>query len=306
MARASESSAPAQPEGPAAAPSVADEPPDYATLDDDALASLYKKAADALDEGSLSASQREHLAAVGEHADDPHLRANAWLALGSWAQDAGKLDEAIGYFRRVVWILPEEAAGHAVLAMALAAGEKYDEAISAQEKLIEIDPDDLQAWLIWGELEVKAGHGEKAAKVYAGYEMRRKGLLDGLTLQKDGAYRLRPEDRVDCAVALAAAPDNGTALGLLYALSSDPDASVREAVVRSMGFQRFVGYLKPLEHHLTVELETSVKVATLEAIGAIRADPVETRPGVAPAGDAPAPPKAREGSAAPKGAPVAD
>ena len=70
-----------------------------------------------------------------------------------------------------------------------------------------------------------------------------------------------------------------------------------------MGIQRFVGYLKPLEHHLSVETETRVKVATLEAIGQIRADPVETRPASAPvAGSASAP----EPGGAAEGAPVGD
>lgn len=290
-----------------AALAVALKPPDFATFDDDALAALYREVTESLDVGALTPAQRVQLSAVGDHADDPHLRANAWLALGSLAHDEGRLDEGIKHFQDVVALLPGEPAGHAVLAMALAARERYDEAITAQEKLVELDPDDLQAWLIWGELEVKAGHSEKASRVYAGYEMRRKGLLDGLTLQTDGVYRLRAEDRANCATALAAAPDNGTAMGLLYALSSDPDPSVRESIVGAMGTQRFVGYLKPLEHHLTVETTTAMKVATLAAIGEIRADPVETRPGVAPVGSETVPLNAGDvTTAARKGAPVAE
>lgn len=294
----------ASPERASSPPPAQAPPPDYASMDDDGLAQIYKKMADALDEGPLTDGQRVQLRAVATHANDPHLQANARLALGSLAEGEGRLEDAIVEYREVVSLVPREPAGHAVLAMALAARSEYDEAIAAQRQLVELDPDDLQAWLIWGELEVKAGHGEQAAKVYAGYEMRRKGLLDGLTLQKDGAYRLRPEDRADCASALAAAPDNGTAMGLLYALSSDPEPSVRAAIVRAMGAQRFVGYLKPLEHHLTVEQTPEVKVATLAAIGEIRANPVETRPGVAPGTATPAPSEGAPPSK--KGAPVGE
>ena len=167
-------------------------------------------------------------------------------------QDAGDFAGAIRRFEQVATLLPEEPAGHAVLALARAATKDFEGALVAQKRLVELDPDDLQAWLIWGELQVKAGHPEEAAKVYAGYEVRRKGLLDGLTLKKGEAYELQPEDRAGCARALGAATDNGTALALLYALSSDPHPGVRAALVEVMAEQRLEGYLEPLEHHLTV------------------------------------------------------
>ena len=273
---------PAGKEAPAAGPTTPSTVAEWSALGDDELAALYRAVTARLEEAPLDDAGAATLEGVAAHAKDVHLRANAWLALGSAAQDRGDVPAAVALFSRVTAALPDEPAGHAVLALALAAQEDYEAAVASQRRLVALDPDDLQAWLIWGELQVKAGQSEEAAKVYAGYEARRKGLLDGLTLQREGAYTLRPEDRAACAMALSAAPDNGTAMALLYALSSDPDPRVREALVTAMGIQRFEGYLAPLEHHLTVETDPDTKVATLRAIGEIRAQPVQTRPGPSP------------------------
>ena len=143
-------------------------------------------------------------------------------------------------------------------------------------------PDDLQAYLILGELRYKAKDEKGATEAYAAYEVRRKALLDGLTLKKDGAYVAGPAERAKIATYLLPASDNGTALALLYALESDPEASVRDAIVELMGAQRLEGYKQGLEAYLAkAEAEESKKVAQW-ALGEIAREPMNVRPGAAP------------------------
>jgi len=143
-------------------------------------------------------------------------------------------------------------------------------------------PDDLMGWLLLGELHVKGGKSEEAAKVYGAYEMRRKGLLDGLTLKQDGEYVQDEGQRAACAEALVVANDNGTSLGLMYALDSDPSPVVRERVAAIMGEQRMIGYRKLLETKLGSEPNDAVKEAITWAISEIDREPVETAPGPVP------------------------
>jgi hypothetical protein len=169
-----------------------------------------------------------------------------------------------------------------VLALALSKDSRWEEAIEAQWIVVEMIPDDLVGWLLLGELHVKAGKLEDAAQVYTAYELRRKGLLEGLTRKQGGEYVEDEAERAACVEALAPAIDNGTALALMYALDSDPSPVVRERVASIMGEQRLVGYAKLLATKQLSETDETVKKAIEWAIAEIGREPVETAPGPVP------------------------
>lgn len=221
---------------------------------------------------------------AAEKAPDPPLRANASLLLGTLYERTGDRRSAISFYRQAAALLKGEVEPHRVLALALAADGKHVEAIPEQEIVVRDDPDDLEAWLLLGELNIKAGREEDAGKAYAAYEARRKGLIDGLTLQnKDGTWILPVEQRAACARALIPARENGTALALLYSLSREPDPSVRLALAEAMGTQRLAAYKQPLTEKLAGESDPEAKAAMVWALQEIERDPLDARPGPAPA-----------------------
>jgi tetratricopeptide (TPR) repeat protein len=219
---------------------------------------------------------------VASEAEDAHLRANASLLLGGMHEARSDQRSAISFYRQAQELIPDEAGPHIVLALALSKDQKWEAAIAEQWIVVEMIPDDLVGWLLLGEFLVKGGDLDEAAKVYGAYELRRKGLLDGLTLQQDGAYVKDEAERAACAEALAPAVDNGTALALMYALDSDTSPAVRERVAAIMGEQRLVGYQKLLETKLATEPVAEVKQAIEWALAEIQRDPIETAPGPIP------------------------
>ncbi|MBK8237515.1 MAG: HEAT repeat domain-containing protein [Deltaproteobacteria bacterium] len=288
-------------------------PPPPAALDDDALASRYaelKRGFDADPEhfGGAAGSKEfteitSELRKLGAQAHDVHLQANAALLLGAMHQERGHAAEAAGAYRRATELVGDDAGPHMALARALLQTQDYAAAEAAQRRAIELDPDNLEQYLALGEILVKAGKQDASAKAYADYEVRRAGLIDGLTLRRDGAYIVGTQERVACAQALASASDVGTAFALLYALQSEPDAAVRAAIATTMGIHRLAGYKPRLTTVLAAETSPEVREAIAWALGEIDRDPVDTKldgpppagtPGTAapgkPAGDAkPAP-----------------
>ncbi len=256
-------------------------------LTQDQLEELYRtvktriEATTQISDASFAEHERD-LRKVAEKAEDKHLRANASMLLGSLFEERGDRRTAISFYRQAMAAVPEEPSPRAVLAMSLAADQQWKEAIEIQGEVVRMVPDDLQAWLLLGEMNVKAGDQDEALLAYTAYELRRKGLLDGLTLKKDGQYVLDEDQRAACADALAPAADNGTALALMYALDSDPSAKVRASVASVMGEQRLVGYKAFLEGKLASEADADAKAAIEWAIGEIQREPVETAPGALP------------------------
>ncbi|HET6583752.1 MAG TPA: HEAT repeat domain-containing protein [Nannocystaceae bacterium] len=216
------------------------------------------------------------LRAITNEADDVHLRANAALLLGAVLQERDRWSEAAGAYRRATELVPDDAGPWMALARAEAKQpERTSEAIAAQRRALELDPDNLENFLALGELFVRAGDEQEATTVYAAYEVRRKGLIDGLTLTKDGAYIVSIDERIACAEALAAATDIGTAYALMYALEKDPEPRVRAAVVQTMGIQRLAGYAPFLAKTLARETDETVRTAIAAAVAEIERDPVE-------------------------------
>lgn len=233
--------------------------------------------------GRILGESGAELRQIAESARDPHLRANASLLLGTLYEATSDPRSAISFYRQAASLLPADAGPRRVLAMALASDQQFAAALPEQQKVVEDDPDDLEAWLLLGEVAVKAGVQDTATRAYAAYEMRRKGLIDGITLKSpNGTFPLPPDQRAGCARALIPARDNGTAIALLYALDIETEPSVRAAIVEAMGAQRLAGYKPALEAKLAKESAQEVKEAMIWALAEIQRDPLDTRPGPAP------------------------
>jgi tetratricopeptide (TPR) repeat protein len=265
----------------------ATEPAPLPPLTQEQLEELYRtakarfEATAELPEQSVAELEAD-LRRVANESEDVHLRANASLLLGHMFEDRGDQRTAVSFYRQAAELLPDDVDTHIVLALALAKAERWDEAIAEQWKVVEAIPDDLIGWLLLGELHVKGGMLEDATQVYGAYELRRKGLLDGLTLKSGGEYLKDETERAACAEALAPAVDNGTALALMYAFDSDSSPKVRAAVATVMGEQRLLGYQKLLKDKLASEAEAEVKEAIEWALAEIERDPVDTAPGAVP------------------------
>jgi tetratricopeptide (TPR) repeat protein len=288
---------------PAAAPTTP-------AVDDDALAMRYlelRAGYDAAPESYGGKAGSPELTAIttelrtmSNEAKDVHLRANAALLLGAMHQARGGWEAAAGAYRRAAQLVPEDAGPHMALARALSMTKDYKAAAEAQLRAVELDPDNLEQYLALGELRIKAGDKASGAKAYADYEVRRRGLIDGLTLKHEGAYKVSIDDRIGCAESLAVAADVGTAFALLYALEQEPEPKVRAAIVRAMGSHRFVGYKPRLVKRLADEQDAGVREAITWAVAEIDRDPVDTRlEGPPPSETAPAQLPAPAGGATP-------
>lgn len=219
---------------------------------------------------------------VANEAEEPHLRANAALLLGAMHDERDEHELAANYYRHAAKLIPDDAGPLMALALALGRQDKFAEAAQVQGQATELDPDNLENWLALGELRLKAGDKDGATQAYVDYERRRKGLIDGLTLTKNGNYVVSIEQRVGCAEALASATDQGTAVALAYALRTDPEPSVRATVARVMGVQRLTWYREPLKQALAGDQASDVREAATWAMAEIDRDPVEVTKGDAP------------------------
>lgn len=233
---------------------------------------------------------KDDLMRVSNEAKDIHLRANASLLLGLLYEGRADVKGAIAQYQHAAKLVPDDAGPYMALALSLGANKQFKDAAAAQKTATTLDPDNLENWLVLGELLVKSGDKDAGVAAYVDYERRRKGLIDGLTLKdKQGAFLVAPPERVGCAEALASATDQGTAIALTYAFKSDPDSSVRAAAASVMGLQRLTVYKAALEAALPTATG-EVKESVAWALSEIERDPVtpkqpELPPEVAAASD---------------------
>jgi tetratricopeptide (TPR) repeat protein len=221
---------------------------------------------------------RTSLRAITNDSEDAHLRANAALFLGTLHEARKELAPAIDLYRHAAKLVADDAGPHMALALALAAHGQHAEAVTVQEKATALDPDNLENYLVLGEMRIKAGDAQGGAQAYVDYERHRKSLIDGLTLTKDGNYLVSIDERIGCADALASAADLGTAVALLYALEIEPEPRVRQAIVHTMGVQRLEGYKHRLAAHLEKEQDPDVREVVAWTLGEIERDPVVAQP----------------------------
>ncbi len=254
-----------------------------APLDDDAAAERYLeiKAKFEADPAVLVGGPEFHglkksLEEITNGAGAKPLRANAALLLGAMVEVRGDSAQAAGFYEHAATLIPDDAGPFMALAVAHASAGNFTEAVKAQEDAARLDPDNLENWLALGELRMRAGDQDGSVQAYLAYEKRRKGLIDGLTLHDEqGAYVVDVDNRVACAESLAAAADQGTAVALVYALRSDPEAGVREAVARVMGIHRLEIYQPVLTTQSSQEQDAKVKESVTWALAEIARSPVK-------------------------------
>jgi tetratricopeptide (TPR) repeat protein len=261
------------------------DPTAKAPLDDDAAAERYLAIKAELEadpnvaKGSQFPGLRAELEGIANGAQAKPMRANAALLLGAMLETRGEHRKAAGYYQHAATLIPDDAGPHMALAVANAAAQDFAAAAAAQEQAATLDPDNLENWLALGELRMRAGDQDGAAKAYVAYELRRKGLIDGLTLHDAaGTPVVSSEERIACAEALAAAADQGTGYALIYALRRDPDPKVRATVAQVMGLQRLDMYLPALQTQAAEDADLEVKQAVTAALAEIAADPVRIEP----------------------------
>ncbi len=217
---------------------------------------------------------KKDLSRVSNEAKDIHLRANASLLLGLLYEGRTDVKGAIAQYQHAAKLVPDDAGPYMALALALGSDKQFKDAAQAQKTATTLDPDNLENWLVLGEMLVKSGDKEAGVAAYVDYERRRKGLIDGLTLKnKKGDFLVGPPERVGCAEALASATDQGTAIALTYAFKSDPEPSVRSAAAAVMGVQRLTIYKPALEAALPTAAG-EVKESVAWALAEIERDPV--------------------------------
>jgi tetratricopeptide (TPR) repeat protein len=299
--------------GPSMIPSVAAKD-EAKAVDDDALAQRYLELKTAFEDdpkgfgGSpqgLAEITRE-LRAMSNAAKAVPLQANAAALLAAIHYEHGGWAEAVGAYRRATQLVPDDPDLRMALVRALAKNGELSAAAEAQLRAIELAPDDLEQYLVLGELRIRAGDKDGGAKAYADYEVRRLGLIDGLTLKRGDAYRVTIDERIACAEHLAVAADVGTAFALLYALENEPEPRVRTAIVEAMGAHRFVGYEPRLTSRLGKETDPDVRAAIAWALAEIKRDPIDTRLDTPPVEGAPPPTPPKSKLDAPAGGAVSD
>lgn len=252
---------------------------------------------------------KAELTRVSNEAKDIHLRANASLLLGLLYEGRRDVKAAVAQYEHAAKLVPDDAGPHMALALALAADKRFADAAQAQKKATTLDPDNLENWLVLGELLVKSGDKDAGVAAYVDYERRRKGLIDGLTLKnKEGKFLVGTEERAGCAEALASATDQGTAIALTYAFKSDPETDVRAAVAAVMGVQRLEVYKPALLDALPKATEPTLKESIAWALAEIDRDPVKPKrpelpPEVQAAAAEPAKDETKAAPAQPAGSP---
>lgn len=146
---------------------------------------------------------------------------------GADAARAGNLDTAITLFGKAIEIDPELAPAHAASARLLLARERYQEAVTAAEKALELDPGMTDIQRTRYEAYRRLGQEDKAREVFEELASADpEGLAD--TLYERGRVAFQGGDTAAAVQALEQAvqakPDHARAhymLGLSYANSGD-------------------------------------------------------------------------------------
>lgn len=152
---------------------------------------------------------------------------------GADASRAGDLDTALTLFSKATEIDPELAPAHAASARLLLARERYEDALAAAERALDIDPDLVEVQRVRYAAYRGLGQEEKAVEVF---EQLAAADPEGLaeTLYEQGRTAFQAGDTAQAVQALEQAvqanPDHARAhymLGLSYA-NSDQKAKAKE------------------------------------------------------------------------------
>jgi tetratricopeptide (TPR) repeat protein len=241
---------------------------------------LYEQAKGLLRAGKPGPAVDVFRRSIAAHGNG-ELVASCHLGLGSALGDLGQHEEAVEAYKKVVELRPDDAEAY----RALAAGEedagKMREARESLEHSLALDPNQPSAYQDLASLCLRAKDVEGAKRVYLRYELTRTRLVLTLAKAKDDG------ERASAARVLGEARDEATAKALGLALT-DRSPKVRLAVIRALGQQALSAGAGPLRELLerTQNPEEKRQIELSLAAIAAAAQPA-TPPAVTPA---PAPP----------------
>lgn len=197
--------------------------------DDPAALIVLYDAHEAKGETATAQQYLERLGSAGGGTDAAIRVFNA----GADAARSGDLDTAITLFAKAVEIDSELAPAHAASARLLLARERYEEALAAAERALDIDPDLVEVQRVRYEAYRRLGQEEKALEVFEELAAADpEGLAE--TLYERGRTAFQAGDTAQAVQALEQAvqakPDHARAhymLGLSYA-NADEKAKAKQ------------------------------------------------------------------------------
>jgi len=162
----------------------------------------------------------------------------ALLKFGNDLMDRGEVAETIAAYRSLTMLAPQFSPGYRSLALALEQGGELGGALSASARAIELQGDDLDAYLIMARLLLKLERMEQAVAMYELAALAAPARSD---IQASLAAALARQGRLDeasaaCRKAIALSPQNVGAwlnLGIISSKRGDLDGAVeayRQAV----------------------------------------------------------------------------
>jgi tetratricopeptide (TPR) repeat protein len=179
-----------------------------------------------------TAAAEQYLARLGAAGGGTDAAIRVFNA-GADAARAGDLDAAITLFAKAVEIDPELAPAHAASARLLLARERYQDALTAAEQALDIDPDLVEVQRVRYEAYRRLGQEDKALEVFEELAATDpEGLAEALYEQGRNAFQAGDTAQAVQALeqAVQANPDHARAhymLGLAYA-NSDQKAKAKE------------------------------------------------------------------------------
>ncbi|HZM71694.1 MAG TPA: tetratricopeptide repeat protein [Candidatus Cryosericum sp.] len=118
---------------------------------------------------------------------------DAMLRLANLYQDAGKFDDAIAYYRRILALRPDDVNPRTDMGICLRESGHVDEALAEFRKSLEIDPRHWQTWLNVGVVSLfDRNDAETAAAAFARVEELNPGYRDLPALKEAVRKAARP------------------------------------------------------------------------------------------------------------------
>ncbi len=200
---------------------------------------FYEQAKSLLRAGKMSKSVKYFKKAI-EADPQGEMLANCYLGLGSALSEVKKFKEALAAYGRVVELRPDDPEAYRALAIGQEDAGLLRQARESLEQALALDGDQLSAYQDLATLYLQEKDLEGAKRTYMRYEIRRTALIKALGMAKS------ENRRVIAANALGHARDEETAKALGLALS-DPSKQVRIAVIEALGRQGLAEGTGPLK-----------------------------------------------------------
>lgn len=193
---------------------------------------------------------------------DPELQANALLAMGAAYVEKGDRKSGLDAYQQLVALRPRDVEARRILGVAYEDAGAMTRAAEELERAAAIAPDELVVYHDLARVYRTQKREQDVVKALASYEQQRSALVRRLGLAKE------PEARLAAAERLGAVPDDETGRALALALD-DRDARVRAAVARALGAQRYLPARGPLKALADKDDDDAVREAAAEALAAL-------------------------------------